>query len=234
MAERLAVEAENKSFVDLLFLGHRLEDISSDVQERKSGTDFLLFPRNHDDSKSLVGIRCENKFEQMATGRQLFEIASLDRPTLVPGWMFTSRAAWLLSWYPSAELVALPMDDARKLVLANPARNRTTTARNPAYLTWSALEDINYVVQNAPNARVIDLAYELGREATEPKMLRGASLKKRCTSEELVALMRTLPAESTPVATTSEHLKQLLRTMAPKNFKSGEHADMLERLSWLK
>jgi hypothetical protein len=231
MGVQLAIEDQHKSLVDLLFIGHGIEDISSHVADRKSGTDFWLRPEGYDCADK--GWRCENKFEQKATGRQLFEITSLDRPKLVPGWMFTSRTAWLLSWYPSSEVVALPMDDARQLILRNPSRHRTTTARNRTYLSWSALEDINHVVRSLDRARVLDLQWEIGRRPTESRMLTGASLDKRCTANELVQLMTSTAKESTPVAISDADLIALMREMAPKNFKRSEHADMLERLSWL-
>ena len=233
MQGQLAVEDAHKALVELLFAPNRIEDISALQSERKSGTDFLLHPKNHDGSFG-PGIRCENKFEQMATGRQLFEIASVDRPTIVASWLYTSQAGWLLSWYPSAELVALPMDDARGLILKNPARHKTTTTRNTRYLTWNALEDINYVVQQLPNARVLDLRHELGMVPTEKRMLRGSSLDKQCSAEELVALMRTLAPVSRPVPVTQAELIASLRAMAPKNYRQAEHKDMLDKLAWLR
>jgi hypothetical protein len=234
MHERLALEETQKGWVDLLFMPHAVNDISSSVKERKSGTDFLLSPLASDGSHGAA-IRCENKFEQYATGRQLLEFVSVDRGNMTPGWMFTSTTAWLLSWYPTSELVALPMDEARKLVLKNPSRHQTTTAKNPRYLSWSALEDINYMVANVENARVLDLSYELGKPSVGGKgpMLRGAALDKRCTVEELVALMATLPTESTPVPVSKEELIEIMRGMAPKNYKRLDHADMLKALPWL-
>lgn len=232
MKKQLAVEDAHKALVDLLFLSHKIKDISGSEAERKSGTDFLLFPANNDGTYGTA-IRCENKFEQYASGRQTLEITSTDRGQLKPGWLFTSQAAWLLSWFPSAELIALPMDEARAIALANPARHMTTTTKNRTYLTWSALEDVNYVMQHAEHARIIDLRYELGREPLLPRMLDGKFLDKHCTADQLAELMRELPPTSEKVSVTPRHLKDLMRQMAPKNLMKASHAEMLKALPWL-
>lgn len=237
MQKKLAVEETYKPRVHLVFMPHKVNDISSNEAERKSGTDFLLHPLN-DDGSYAAGIRCENKFEEYLTGRQLFELVSVDRPTfksreIVPGWMYTSRTAWLFSWYLSGEMIALPMDEVRDLVLANPTRNQATTARNRTYLSWSVLEDMNYIMSTLPNARWLDLGYETGQEYTGERMLRGRSLDKLCKAEELVALMRTLPPESTPRAVSQEELRAQMRAMAPLDRKRMVNKDMREQLGWL-
>ncbi len=232
MSGQLAVEARHKDQVQALFSGHEVNDISSDKAQRKSGTDFLLKLAN-DDGTFSAPIRCENKFEQRCTGRQAFEVVSVDRPSLVPGWMFTSQAAWLLSWFPSGEVIALPMDQARELVFSNPTRHKATTADNRRYLTWNVLEDVDYVVRNIKDACVVDLAEELGQRFEVPWMLSGESLQKRCSVAELVARMRTLPVQSTPMPTTQEQLMTLCADLAPLNFCRKLHKDRLDGLAWL-
>lgn len=229
MNGQLALEDEHKALVDLLFLGCTVRDISSSKDDRKSGTDFWLRPPGceHD------GFRCENKFEQLASGRQNLEIVSVDRPRLVPGWMFTSRTAWLLSWYPSAELVAVPMADVRALMLDDPARFKTTTTANRTYLTWNALYDLKFVVSSLARARVLDLEYELGLKPGKPRMLRGVAPQKHCVAEDLVELIAAGETESTPVPVTDERLQELMRTMAPKNFRATEHAQRIAQLPFM-
>ncbi len=232
MKGQLAIEARHKQQVLDLFGTDRVLDISGEKTERKSGTDFLLQLLNSDGS-ARAPIRCENKFEQRCTGRQVFEVVSVDRPCVVPGWMFTSRAAWLLSWFPSGELIALPMDQARELVFSNPLRHKATTAANARYLTWSVLEDVDYVVRNIKDARVLDLSDELGLDFEESGMLCGASLHKQCTVQELMDLMRTHPAESTPLAATADELMELCRKLTGLNLCKRSHAGMLNGLPWL-
>lgn len=231
MNAQLALESEHKALVELLFLGHGVEDISSSKEERKSGTDFWLKPASC--REGLRGFRCENKFEQLASGRQNLEMVSVDRPRLVPGWMFTSRAAWLLSWYPSGELVAAPMSDLRALMLDAPAKFRTTTTKNKRYLTWNALYDLNFVVRSVSRARVVDLAFELGLEPTKPQQLKGLSSDKRCDADGLAELIAAGERESTPVPVTDERLQELMREMVPGNFRQREHADWLAQLPFL-
>jgi hypothetical protein len=241
LAEQLGVEAAHKPLVELLFLLYGVKDISSLLAERKSGSDFLLFIPEID----VEGWRCENKFEQYASGRQLYELVSTDRP-LNAGWFFTSRAAWLLSWYPSAELVALPMDAARKLLLdvspgvdgsqvrvRNPGAHQSTSARNNTYLSWNLLPDIDWVVRNVEQARVLDLHREMGMIPVKPAMLRGKSPEKHCTVDELVTLIRQAPKESAPVPVTPEELKAMVNAIAARDRKRVENADRRQTLSWL-
>lgn len=232
MKSQLAVEARHKQRVLDLFGADRVHDISSDKSERKSGTDFFLHLLNSDGS-ACAPIRCENKFEQLCSGRQVFEMVSVGRPALVPGWMFTSRAAWLLSWFPSGEVIALPMSQARELIFSNPLRNKATTTGNPRYLTWNVLEDVNHVVRTVKDARVLDLSDELGLSFDEQAMLYGPSLHKRCSVQELMDLMRMHPAESTPLATRPEDLKVLCQQLAGINLCRRSHAGMLNGLGWL-
>jgi len=239
MQQKLAVEAGHKHQVALLFMPHEVEDISAELAHRKSGTDFFLRPRNSDGSLGAP-IRCENKFEQYASGRQTAELVSVDRPTsrratreFIPGWMYTSQAAWLLSWFPSQEVLAVPLDDLRELVLGKPVRNLATSAKNATYLSWSLLEDVNHVVQSIPNARVLDLRYELGVTCDAPRLFGGASLKKVCSADELVELMRTLPAQSQPREVSDATLRQNILDLAPKDLMKKWNAPMRSGLRFL-
>lgn len=231
---RLADEAASEDLPDLVFTPHRLEDVSKDKVEQKNGNDFLLHLRNADGSHAAP-LRCENKFESYASGRLALEWVSVDRPNLTPGWMVTSKTAWLLSWFQkSGDMVALPMDELRALVLPNPGRNKSTTALNPRYLSWSTLEDINYLLTHLPNARALDLRYELGATPEKPSMLKGARLLKRCTSDELTSHMRGMPAQSMPLELTDAQLVAILRALAPVNMKKDEvqHQARIRALPW--
>lgn len=231
---RLADEAAHDGQSELLFAPHRLTDVSKVKVEQKNGNDFLLELLNHDGSYSEP-IRCENKFESYSSGRLTLEWVSVDRPSLTPGWMVTSKTAWLLSWFEkTGDLIALPMDEIRKLVLPRPARNKSTTALNRSYLSWNTLEDINYLLANTPNARVLDLRYELGQTPERPSMVCGRALEKRCTSDELTALMRELPRESTPLKLGHDQLLQIMKELAPVNLKKfdDKHAARIKSLPW--
>lgn len=231
--KQLELEGLNKARADLVFMGHGLEDISSNEgADRKSGTDFLLSLRNSDGA--LTGpIRCENKFEQYWGGRVTLELVSVDAQR-VPGWMYTSQAGWLLSWFQEAgDLLACPMDEVRDVVFANISRHQATTTRNKRYLTWSVLEDINYLLLNVKNSRFLDLRYELGDSPAHPSQVTGAARNKLCTSVELAELMRSHPFSSKPRPWTVERLEHDMRRLAPKNRQSRAHAEEIARLSFL-
>jgi hypothetical protein len=231
---RLDDEASCEPKVELLFYPHHVQDVSKVKTEQKNGNDFFLYP-NLPKHQGMY-VRAENKFEKYATGRIALELVSVDRPTLKPGWMFTSKTAWLLSWFPSGDVVALPMQALRELLLSNPARHQATTARNPSYLSWSALEDINWLVMQLDDARVLDLRYELGENCEKSSMIRGSARDKRCKADELVELMTQRAQESTPADVSSEQLVEYMRELAPKNrLRTDEaHARMIARLpkSW--
>ena len=231
--ERLTDEAAHAEKPFLLFSPHRVEDVSKVKAEQKNGNDFFLHLQTNDNASPLV-IRCENKFESYASGRLALEWVSVDRPQLKPGWMVTSKTAWLLSWFPTGDVIALPMDELRALVLSDPGRHQSTTALNRSYLSWSSLEDINYLVQNIPHARALDLRYELGESPAASSMLRGSSRQKRCTAEELTQLMRELPAQSTPLELSNEQLVEMMRHLAPVNRKKAEpqHRQRIQSLPW--
>lgn len=232
--ERLKDEAAGEPKVTLVFHPHRVQDVSKVREEQKNGNDFFLHPALPGCEELFV--RVENKFETGATGRVALELVSVDRPMLKAGWMFTSRAAWLLSWFPSGDVLALPMQALRELLLANPARHQATTAWNRGYLSWSALEDINWLLTTLDDARVLDLRYELGEVCERPSMVRGDALAKRCTAEALVELMAARPTQSQPVDVDAAGLVEVMRELAPKNRKRLEqtHARMISGLprSW--
>lgn len=235
MSDKLGFEAQNKHRVPLLFLGNQVRDISSDKAHRKDGTDFLL---------AEVGINgwrgrevwCENKFERYASGRQTFELVSLDRSRdgIVPGWMYTSRAAWLLSWFPSGELVALRMDEARHLVFANPARNVSTSANNGRYMSWSSLQALEWVVLTAESARWVDLRKELGERHERRPMLSRAVRHKAVNAWGLAEHLLGGPTESTPIPVSQDQLMQDVITLAPLDLKASAHAAMREGLPFLR
>jgi hypothetical protein len=233
MDEKLRQEAENKYRAELLFASHRLEDISSELGERKSGTDFLAYFRNSDGTESGP-YRCENKFEQYHFGRVTLETVSVDRER-VPGWLYTSQAGWLFSWFAKAgDLLVCPMDEVRDLVLANPTRHQSTTALNKTYLSWSVLEDINYLLLNVKNSRVLDLRYELGDTPEKPSQVKGTARSKFCTSEQLVEHMRSLPASSLPRPIGTPGLEAMMKSLAPLNRKATDHADRIQRLPFMR
>lgn len=229
---RLKDEAACEDLPLLVFAPNRIEDVSKVKAEQKNGNDFLLHLLNSDGTYAPP-VRCENKFETYASGRLTLEWVSVDRPNLTPGWMVTSRTAWLLSWFAkTGDVIALPMDELRALVLKSPGRNKATTALNPRYLTWNTLEDINFLLANLPNARALDLRYEMGATPAEASMVRGAGALKRCTSEQLCELMRQLPAQSTPLTLSEGQLIGIMSSLARVNMKKNEpqHAARIQAL----
>lgn len=232
MAERLLCEKQHKPLVEVLFAGYAFSDISESVRERKSGTDFLL---SLEQGAGLPHkeIRCENKFEQYVSKRITLEWVSVDRPKLVPGWMVTSQAAWLLSWFPSGEVLVLPMDELRTLVLPAPDRYCATTTANNRYLSWNTLEDVNYVVRELDNARVLDLKAELGLTFSAAPMLSPALRSKRVSVPDLVEHMARLPGSSQPLALAQDQLESIARKLAPLDFRRAMHRTRLDALPWL-
>ena len=196
----LPIEARDARWFKLLFLEQPVKDISASVAERKTGTDFLL--------RGAKGwVRIENKFEQYASGNLTLELVSVDRPSRIPGWFYTSQAAWLFSWFaPSAELVVLPMAALREVVLRDPLRSRNTTTaynraksrRTPAYCTWSVLERIDYLLQAVPGAMWLDMGYEVGApQERQPMLTRHASYQ--VSTDELMSALKAGSLASTPV-----------------------------------
>ena len=235
MSGQLQVESQKKPLADLLFLTHQLDDVSSALAHRKEGTDFFLSLRT-----SAGGLepplRGENKFEDQNSGRMCLEVVSVDRSPggLVPGWLYTSQAAWLLSWFTTGELVAMRMDEIRSILLPRITSFSATTAGNRGYLTWNALVDIAQVLQLLPSARWLDLRIELGQEFRYDPVLAGVAENKLCSVDELVELMRKGPTESLPVAVTQEELQRQVRALAPKDRCRARNATMRDSLPWLR
>lgn len=234
MHDKLGFEDQNKHRVPLLFLRHQVQDISAEKSHRKTGTDFFLSLLD-EHGRAGPAIRCENKFERYASGRQTFELVSVDRSRdgIVPGWLYTSRAAWLLSWFPSGELLVLQMDEARELVFQNPVRNVATSANNPRYLSWNSLQDMEWMTLNAQSARWVDLRKELGESHPRNPRLSRAVRHKSATVPELVEHLRSGPTESTPRVVSQEQLMQDIVLLATKDLKGAAHAAMRDSLPFL-
>ena len=220
-------EAEHAGKTYMLLLSENLTDISHQKSERKSGTDFLL-------QLSHGAVRLENKFERHASGRVTLELLSVDRPTMAPGWMWSSRAAWLFSWFiPSAEMVAWPLDELRKVFFANPLRHKATTAYNQnkkfggnPYMSWSALEDIHWLLPRVPGACHVDLHEELGSPRERPRMLaRWAAFQ--VSAEGLRAKLRAGPLQGTPRQPPSpQEFREMLPRLWALNFRKTEPVHM--------
>lgn len=233
--ESLEKEAARADQAELLFAPDRVEDVSKVKTEQKNGNDFFL--HLVDAQGQPLKIRCENKFEGHTSGRVALEWVSLDRPALVAGWMATSKAAWLFSWYHlSGDVLAMPLQDARDLVSKNPFRHSATTALNKNYLSWNTLESLDYLLASIPDARVLDLRYELGFKPERASMVKGASLKKRCTVEELKVLMARRHQDSVPLSLGTSQLQDLVRGLQPLNRSRhlDTHAKRISALPWLK
>lgn len=196
----LVIESENARWFKLLFLDQLVKDISASVAERKTGTDFLLHTERG-------WVRIENKFEQYASGNLTLELISVDRPHMVPGWFYTSQTGWLFSWFaPSAELVVLPMQALREVVLKSLLRARSTTTaynlpksrKGTGYCSWSVLERIDYLLRAVPGAMWLDTAYELGAPREDPPML-SKHTAQQVDTDTLMERLKNGPLCSTPV-----------------------------------
>ncbi len=210
--ERLSDEARHAPLVDLLFAGHRVEDVSKVRAEQKNGNDFLLHITG---DTAAQPVRCENKFESYAADRVTLEWVSVDRPRLVPGWLLTSRTGWLLSWFlKSGDLLVWPMQALREQLLAQPLRHQATSAFNRGYLSWSTLEDVRWLLEKLPDARAIDLRAELGQSFEEPSRLRGAARRKVVPVEEVLELMARSPRESQPLELDETRMLDVVQGLA--------------------
>lgn len=225
----LEVERQYKGFVHLLFTRYGMRDVSDERAERHMGSDFVLHPHGLD----KLGWWADNKFEQRATGRLALELVSVDRPWLKAGWLYTSRAGWLFSWFPSAELVVMPLSEARRYAFADLSRHHATSAWNRDYLSWNLLPDVNDIVRRIECARVLDLQQELNLQPVCEAMLRGAAREKRCTVEELVALMSAGPRQSEPVPVSAAELRDIVCSLASRDLMREKNATMRNTLAWL-
>lgn len=233
MQETLAFERESLSKVNALFKGLRFEDISADKALRSTGTDTLLYLNPAEPNKPIF---IEHKFERYATGRMVLEYCSVDRGAMMKaGWFLTSQAAWLFSWFPSGELIVCNMAQLRALALSNPARHYATTTFNERsnYMSWNALEDINYILWHVEHAYVLDLKSEIGEHPTHPSMVSGVARSKVISLEQLKHLMLLHPYRTQSLNPTEEHVKAFCRLLAPKNFKKTAHAPQINALPWL-
>lgn len=227
----VAQEALDAVRTHLLFAPHILDDVSHVKTEQKNGNDFLL--RLLSDEQGAAPIRIENKFEQYCTGNVTFEYVSCDRPRIAPGWVFTSKAGWLLSWFPTGEVLCWPMQELREYLLGSQLTHVSTTALNKRYLSWSRLERISELLTKMPNARVLKLGYEIGETPEVSKSLvYGAARSKICTCTELIELMRKMPRESSPVPQPQEELVEHIRALSLRNLKRNtpSHRAYIEAL----
>lgn len=224
-------EAEDALRMNLLFAPHVLEDVSHTKAEQKNGTDFFL--RLLGEPESAGFIRLENKFEQYTSGNATFEFVSYDRPRLAPGWIFTSKAAWVLSWFRTGEICCWPMQELREFCINNAGSSMATTALNRTYLSWNKLERINSLLLALENARVLDLRHEIGQESTgKPNLVKGGARQKCCTVNEFLRLASTCARESTPYVPSDAELQSHMRQLAGLNLKRNDskHQQFIEKL----
>lgn len=237
MKESLEYEEAMKSLVHLMFAPHDLNDISSLLSERKSGTDFILTP--YGQVPLTHGIRGENKFEKYTSGRVTVEFVSVDRAgrmlaEIVPGWFFTSRAAWLLSWFRSGELLVCNMDELRRDQLSMTTVKAGTSTFNKGYLSWNRLPGINEMLDRLPSARWVDTYYETGLPPQWPyRMIHPRHAGRQMNADQLVHFMSGFARESTPLTVSQEQLKDYVRAIALVDLKKEANARMREKLSWL-
>lgn len=232
MGTQLRYEDAHKHKVNLLFAGHGVEDISADKATRKSGTDFLLSPYL---SQGQFGepISCENKFETHLSGNAAVEFISVDRRNFTPGWLVTSKAAWLLYWYENGEMLAMFMDEVRKVVFERPGQFGATTAANKGYLTWNALEPLERLARIVDSARIVNYGKEFGEEPALPSLFSANLNAKRCSADDLVAHMQRYPRSTKPMLVSEEELQAIARHLAPKDRRRVPNKKMRDALSWL-
>lgn len=237
MREYLKFEEDCKPLVHLLFVPDQLDDISALLSERKSGTDFIATPFGK--VPATHGVRGENKFERYTTGRVTLEFLSVDRAgpngeLIIPGWFFTSRAAWLLSWFPCGDLLVCNMDELREVELARGAGPAGTSAYNEGYLSWCRLPNINVLMDRLKHARWLDFAYETGYVPEKQfSMVHRRHAGRKLNGAELMTFMSQFPRESTPVPVSQEELRRHAREIAKVDLKAEANARMRNRLTWL-
>lgn len=230
--QQLAVEAETQQYMDLLFMPHSVVDMTQDKREQKNGNDFFLYPLNDTDP---TPIRVENKFETKTSGNFALELVSYDRPKLAPGWMFTSKCATLMSWFPTGEVCVWQMSELRKWCYELIEELNSTTTMNPSYLSWNVLPKLEDALIAMPNSRVIDLGYELGfQNKSDKASLITAKTKelRMCTVQELVAHLQSMPRESRPKPVQEAQVHRCMQLIEKRNFmrRNKSHLAMIDSL----
>lgn len=241
MRKDLAYESRNLHRVDKLFKDYQYSDISGILSERKSGTDGLLNLITSDGVETAY--RLEHKFEVQRSGLVAIEICSVDRgPGFAPGWFFTSQAAWLLSWYePTGDIIVCNMAELRRTLLAQIRENffLSTTKFNGTdtvchYLSWCSLPESTHLLGNFEHTYYLDVRASLGESPRLPSFVCPSLRRKYVTVPQLVEIIRTMPASSTPVPVTHDEVKAFCRIMNQKNLLRFRDAQYLDMLPWLK
>ena len=155
----LQQETNSLWFFDALFLDVPFEDVRGDKAFQALGSDYRFLREGQEP------VLVEAKFEDYASGNMSLEGISVDRPTVKPGWMATSRAAWLVSFMkPSGDVVAVPLAALRAWYFQNYARFRVTAVNNydprtrkPRYTTYTTLAPIRVVLDEVPGAMRLDM-----------------------------------------------------------------------------
>jgi hypothetical protein len=149
------------------------------------------------------------------------------------GRLFASCASWWLCWYPSAELVVLPVYETRRHVVGGLTRHPCVSVWHGTHLAWHTLPGVNEVIRDLESARVLDLCSELGLPRHGEQVLDARSRVRQCSVADLVALMRTRPVRSVPAFVGMQALQALVNDVASRDLRRLENAAMRREAPWL-
>lgn len=152
--------------------------VADDPRYFKLGTDAFYHAEK---ANRAIGI--EFKFEQQTSRNVCIELVSQDKNGKL-GWYYTSQAAWLLSFFTSHQkhVLFIPMDCLRMVLSpylddltellhhvehANVTRQRSpfgvtstlnydSSRKTPIYVSWNLLLDVHWVLDNVPDAFIVD------------------------------------------------------------------------------
>jgi hypothetical protein len=197
----LKAEKEAKKAIAEFLAMRNVEDVSGADQYQKKGCDYLLH------ASASKAVKLEAKFENQKTGNVALEIISVDRPTITPGWMFTSETAFLLSVFtPSRDVFITHMDSLRLWFRENFKQYATTSKINKRgtgkdapriYTSYSLIPPMSVVLKEVPHTCWFNLCDHFDIEADIPSLLRKTGVEP-ITPEALMALFANGPALSAP------------------------------------
>lgn len=192
-------------------------------------SEWLLRPTESD--ASAVRIACMQ--QDLLTPQTLFELVVFNGRVLEPGWLFQTTAQWLLLFFPTHELVALPIFELRKRILEQPARIESCTVLRAPHFSWHCVEDADYLVWKMRSSRVLSLHEELNEPLSDIQVLGLHKAVRESTAECLLSEMR----RSVPGAryfVSSRKLKEIATQLNGLNRMRGipEHSLMASSAPW--
>lgn len=223
----LEAEAEAKEALADFLSTRKVEDVSGDGFYQKKGCDYLL----HVSPEKSV--KLEAKFENQRSGNVALELISVDRPTLVPGWLFTSETTFLLSVFtPSRDVFVTHMDSLRLWLRGNYKRYAVASKINKRgegdtarriYSSYSLIPPMEVLLKQVPHTCWFNLCDHYDISAEIPSLLRKTAVAP-IDPNALMDLFAKGAVSSTPAP-----FKAKLWAAYVKNrnimYRGAEHAD---------